>query len=379
MTTHPEGAPRPLPPRPNLRHLKDQARDLLRAGAAASLTDAQFQVARLYGFASWPRLKAHVEALEEIGQLREAINADDLGRVRALMSRNPGLHRAQIRHGRPTHAHHVCWPLTWAAECRVPWGPPGPARLAMVTWMIENGSDVHQDFDAPLRRAALQDHRIPMMDLLVSHGADVNAEGGGHGRVISSPCETLAPAALKWLLGHGADPNCGDPGRRAAGTALDYVIGTYVRSPGFGPCIDLLLDAGGVTRYDVPEVLELLRGRLDGLAARLDADPGLLHRRLGELDFGVTAARRLTLRGATLLHVAAEYGNAEAARLLLDRGADVNARAAVDGAGVGGQTAIFHAATQFGDWGLPAVRLLLERGADLSVRARLPGHYERPE
>ena len=34
--------------------------------------------------------------------------------------------------------------------------------------------------------------------------------------------------------------------------------------------------------------------------------------------------------------------------LLLDRGADVNARATVDDAGVGGQTAIFHAVTQFG-------------------------------
>jgi hypothetical protein len=40
---HPE-APRPLPDRPNLRHLKDQAKDLLKAGAAASITDAQFKI-----------------------------------------------------------------------------------------------------------------------------------------------------------------------------------------------------------------------------------------------------------------------------------------------------------------------------------------------
>jgi ankyrin repeat protein len=76
--------------------------------------------------------------------------------------------------------------------------------------------------------------------------------------------------------------------------------------------------------------------------------------------------------------VAAEYGNLEAARLLLDRGADVNARAVVDESGVGGQTAIFHAVTQYGNWGLPVAQLLMERGADLSVRVRLPGHYERP-
>ena len=59
---HPEPA-RPLPDRPNLRHLKDQARDLLEAGAAASVTEAQFKIARLYGFASWPKLKAHVDSL----------------------------------------------------------------------------------------------------------------------------------------------------------------------------------------------------------------------------------------------------------------------------------------------------------------------------
>lgn len=67
----------------------------------------------------------------------------------------------------------------------------------------------------------------------------------------------------------------------------------------------------------------------------------------------------------------------EAATLLLDRGADVNARATVDDNGVGGQTPLFHSATQFSDNGLPITRLLVERGADLTVRARVPGHYER--
>ena len=78
------------------------------------------------------------------------------------------------------------------------------------------------------------------------------------------------------------------------------------------------------------------------------------------------------------MHVAAEYGNVAAAKLLLDRGADVNARATVDEAGNGGQTAIFHAVTQFDDDGLPATQLLLERGADLGLRVKLPGGYERP-
>jgi ankyrin repeat protein len=81
----------------------------------------------------------------------------------------------------------------------------------------------------------------------------------------------------------------------------------------------------------------------------------------------------------TLLHVAAEFGVLDAARLLLNRGADVDARATVNDAGVGGQTAIFHAVTQFGDRGLPMVHLLVQRGADLDVCVKLPGHYDRPD
>jgi hypothetical protein len=206
MSTDPQAAPRPLPDRPSLRHLKDQAKDLVKAGAAQSITDAQFRVARLYGFPSWPKLKAHVEFLEqlraayelddvvrirtlldvqatalitsgaaaskpdaqlqmarlfgwtswadvesrlasleqrsnvpgaEIRQLKQAIDANDLEGVKTLMTRNPDLHRAPLGYG-------TDGPLTWVAECRVPWEPPTPTRLAMAKWMIENGSDVHQ-------------------------------------------------------------------------------------------------------------------------------------------------------------------------------------------------------------------------------------------
>jgi ankyrin repeat protein len=368
MSTQPQGAPHSLPERPDLRHLKAQAKDLFRAGAATSAADAHFQIARRYGFASWPRLRAHVESLREIGQLREAINTNDLDRVRVLMTRNPKLHASPIgpRRGQK--------PLTWVAECRTPNEPPSPERLAMATWMIDNGSDVHQDGDAPLARAALRDHRIQMMELLVSRGADVNGSGPAHSPPIFSPCDTLAPRALKWLVDHGANPN------GASGSALDYVIGAYARSPQLSECIEVLLSAGGRTRHDNPLLLDILRGRLDLLAEHLDVDPGAVRGRFPQFDFGGgTGTRRLTLKGATLLHVAAEYGNLEAAKLLVQYGADVNARASIDEAGIGGQTPIFHAVTQFDDWGLSTAQWLIERGADLSLRARLPGHYERPD
>ena len=147
MSTHSSNAPRPLPERPNLRHLKDQAKDLLRAGRAASLTEAQLQIARSYGFASWPKLKAHVESLYEVGQLKQAIDANDFKRVKELMLGNPELHRAPLGYNKNG-------PLTWVAECRVPRRPPTATRLEMARWMIENGSDVHQGGDGPLIRGA---------------------------------------------------------------------------------------------------------------------------------------------------------------------------------------------------------------------------------
>jgi ankyrin repeat protein len=376
MANERPATPRPLPDRPNLRHLKDQARDLLEAGNATSISDAQFTIARLYGFASWTKLKNHIESLEEIGQLKQAIDTNDLERVRSLMTHNPALHRAPLGYGKDG-------PLTWVAECRIPWEPPSPTRLAIAIWMIEHGSDVHQGGDGPLMRAALNGYRVAMMELLVAHGADVNALWHDHFPIIFAACESQDPVALEWLLDHGANPNRRDHGYTIGGhaypgTALDYLIASYARSPErLSACIDILLEAGGETRY-TSAVLEVLRGRIDALARLLDADPTLVTARFPELDCGQTGGRSLTLQGGTLLHVAAEYGNVAAAAFLLDRGADVNGRASVDPEDIGGQTPLFHAVTQFNDAGLEVTRLLIDRGADLALRVKLPGDYDQP-
>jgi hypothetical protein len=57
---------RELPPRPNLEHLKKQAKhlleDLQRTTPDAQLADAQHALARDYGFRNWATLHAHVES-----------------------------------------------------------------------------------------------------------------------------------------------------------------------------------------------------------------------------------------------------------------------------------------------------------------------------
>lgn len=265
---------------------------------------------------------------EKIGRLKQSIAANDVARVSDLLTSDPELRQVLIE-------------------------------------------------DVPLMEVA-QAGRIPMMECLVRHGADVNGLRGGWFPVLFTPCENLEPEPLKWLVDHGADPNRGvphDPGT----TALDYTLRTYPRDPKrLTACIEILLAAGAHTRYDVPGVFAILHGRNGELVALLDADPSLIRRRYTQLDCGASGGRLLTLRGATLLHVAAEYGFFDACGILLDRGADVNARAQIDADGVGGQTPIFHALTHFKGVNPEVAQLLSDRGADLTIRARVPGHYERP-
>ena len=124
-----------LPSKPDLKHLKHQARDLLKGhaahdrgvaqrirefhtrfrtatdaeifAAALKLSDAQFTIAREYGFKSWARLKAHVDSPElarrlelpyheriEIAVFRRAVDLLDAGDVMGLrehLQRHPKL------------------------------------------------------------------------------------------------------------------------------------------------------------------------------------------------------------------------------------------------------------------------------------------------
>ncbi len=364
MSTERQPASRSLPERPDLRHLKNQAKDLLRGGGADSLSDAQFQLAREYGFSSWPSLKAHVESLRERGQLKQAIDENDLQRVRDMMSANPDLHSADL-------GYNNSGPLTWAAECRGV--PASPERLAIARWMIENGSDVHQGGEGPLMRAALFDERIPMMELLIEHGANVNALWDGRYPIICAPCETLQPGALRWLLQHGADPNAFST---EYGNCLQMLVCTYSRNPeGKHGCLEVFAEEG----YALPETapMAIHRGRIDLLEECLSREPAILQRRFSEAEIyppelGIQPREGLhcaPLSGVTLLHMAIEYHESEIAEWLIDQGADVNAPSTIDADGFGGHTPLFHTTVTLGPKTDSMATLLLRSGADPHARA----------
>ncbi|MGH7138199.1 MAG: hypothetical protein ACREHD_20805 [Pirellulales bacterium] len=305
-----------------------------------------------------------------VGQLKLAIDANDLEQVKRLMTDHPDLHRAPLGYGKNG-------PLTWVAECRVPRVPPNETRLAMARWMIENGSDIHQGGDGPLMRAALDDTKLPMTELLVAHGADVNALWGGSYPIILAPLEAFAPRTLQWLLDHGADlhaaKNC-DP--------IEMLTCIYTRGAKRKSACFKIVEAAGFALLDTP-VMALHRSRIDLLQEHLDRDPSLLERRFTwrEVFFNGDGAPgdaypATPVSGGTLLHLALEFDDIDVARCLIERGADVNARAAIDSEGFEGHTPLFHTVVNLASgMGLDddsKANLLLDHGADPNARANFP-------
>ncbi|MGA2579496.1 MAG: ankyrin repeat domain-containing protein [Bryobacteraceae bacterium] len=84
---------RQLPEKPSLEYLKKQAKELLRSMRQGKLADAQHTLANDYGFATWAKLKAHVEELElsPAQALKAAVCDTDAARVRAVLTRYPEL------------------------------------------------------------------------------------------------------------------------------------------------------------------------------------------------------------------------------------------------------------------------------------------------
>lgn len=151
-----------------------------------------------------------------------------------------------------------------------------------------------------------------------------------------------------------------DLGVTVAGkTPINYLIEMYFRSDRFPDCLHLLIERGAV--LDDPKIESILLNDPDALALAVQSDPKLIEHRTS-LPCAFTP-----LSGATLLHVAAEYGHLAVARKLLDLGAQVDERAAVDEFGMNGHTPLFHTVNSNGNRSLPVLRLLLDAGASPTV------------
>jgi hypothetical protein len=136
-------------------------------------------------------------------------------------------------------------------------------------------------------------------------------------------------------------------GKRLA--PVDVVLETDSRNPSAKHAILEMYVRNGLELSDTP-TMALHRGRIDLLEEHLRRDPALLqrtftHKEIYPPELGchdeVLATHGTPLAGATLLHMCVDYDEIEIARWLLERGMDVNAKAAVDADGFGGHSALF--------------------------------------
>lgn len=364
---------RHFPVRPDLDQLRHQAKELLRdfrrgdpeaqatlakhhphlpAPGQCRLADAQLSLARSYGIPSWPRLVLAC-------RMTDAIWRDDVDVVRALVVKHPRLLYEDAR------------------GVKGNWGPPmsyaaNLGRNRIIAMLREAGAE---DVQFAFERAALQG-RIDTARTLYAMGARPAIDS------VTGPAEAQNGDGLAMLLEMGA-PISDAHGDRLAPVAL--LLETYGRNPpGKHRCLELFAAHG----IDLPDTAPMAvhRGRIDLLEEHLRRDRHLLSRTFAHEEIyppalGCHADHSLALHGTplaggTLLHLCVDNDELELARWMLDRGADVDARAALDDEGFGGHTALFGCVVS-----QPYrnslrrddafARLLLDHGADPNVRASL--------
>ncbi len=170
--------------------------------------------------------------------------------------------------------------------------------------------------------------------------------------------EVHSPDGIREALSAGASPTEPIKGKRP----VDCLIEGYLRSSKFDECLQILLDAGASVGDPLLQ------------AVLMDDDEGL-RRLLKESNWDIKRKTSplcafTSCRGVSALHICAEFNSLRCASVLLDAGADVNARADVDGNGLGGQTPIFHAVNSIFNYCRPVMELLVDRGAGLEIRVK---------
>ena len=153
----------------------------------------------------------------------------------------------------------------------------------------------------------------------------------------------------------GADPRSPVRGK----PPVVWLLGEHTRSERLAECVRLLLERRGLPD---PTLAPVLTNDAAAVAEAVRARPALLQHRT------TLACAFSSLTGVSLLHVAAEYGHLDAARALLEAGADANASADITEHGMNGHTPLFHTVNSIQNWSEPVMRLLLAAGARADVR-----------
>ena len=160
---------------------------------------------------------------------------------------------------------------------------------------------------------------------------------------------------------------CFEEGVNPNGLFLDEpliyeLISEYTRSPRFNSCVRAFVDAG--LEFEDKALLSVLLDDAEALEQELAANPSIVSK-----SYSLRCAYTPLFK-ATLLHICAEFNHVACAAMLVDSGADINAKAGVDTHGFGGQTPIFHTVNQNNNQSVDMLNFCLNNGADLQIWGR---------
>jgi len=395
-----------LPDAPNIEWLRKEAKrsleELRKANPDAKLADAQFDLAKKYGFSSWRALKAHVDSLSVEGQLFDAAKKGDVVVLAGLLDAHPEKLNARNKPYEHTLLHVA------AAE----------GHLASVDLLLKRGLDVNArekgDNTYAMHWAAAGGH-LDVVRRLADAGGDVVGHGDDHAlEVIGWACcweggdDAIHRAVVDFLVSRGArhhiysaiSLNLADEVRRIV-AADPSVLNSrmsrnednqmplhYAVRQNRPQMVALLLDLGAdplavdasgmpvaayATARDTDRVVmeriraltsselvsagrgnRAVRGSMMDLVANLALGDWATAERL------VTENPKITEPGA--LHLMAKRGDDAAVKWLVDHGANPNAHCAHGDAEV---TPLHLAVMQDH---VEVVRLLLAAGADPTIR-----------
>jgi len=396
-----------LPVHPSLEWLRKAAKTRLaklrQNNPGAKLADAQFELAKEYGFASWRALKANIDTLTVEGQLIESARTGNVERLKALLDEYPDKLRMKV----PPYEASLLFPATQSGNLDavdlllergldVNYRESGDntyalhwvaaqGNLAMVRKLVDAGGDVIGDGDdhaggvigwATCWDGRDDDAHRAVVEFLVSRGArhhifsavamnladevsrivakdpaalnQRQSRNENHQTPLQFAVRMNRPAMVRLLLELGADPLAVDgEGMPVAGYAtdpeIDLPVMQKIRAMTLGE-LDSATRAQRAPHVGASDVLATVSLRDWETASTLVAahpqvidQGGTLHLLVKRRD--VAGVTWLLERGAnpnamwahwdaevTPLHLAALSGSAEAARVLLERGADPTIR-----------------------------------------------------
>ncbi len=191
---------RQLPEKPNLEYLKKQAKELLSSMRQGKLADAQHALANEYGFATWTKLKAHIEAqaLSPAEALKAAVCDSDAARARDVLERHPEL-RARIDDPLPNYGfgQHALFAAVQRSD------------RATIDVLLRAGADMHKRTEWWAGGFGVLDDCDPgMVEFLTERGATLDAHAAARLGMMTQLQELVAadPGVVHARGGDGQTP-----------------------------------------------------------------------------------------------------------------------------------------------------------------------------